>query len=45
MTTRLIPGLGTSMVGASYRYTDSELVNGTTYFYKLEDVVVYHFNP
>ena len=38
VTTRLIPGLGTSMVGASYRYTDSELVNGTTYFYKLEDV-------
>ena len=45
VTTRLIPGLGTSMVGASYRYTDSELVNGTIYFYKLEDVVVYHFNP
>ena len=38
VTKRLIPGLGSSLVGASYSYTDAELVNGTTYFYKLEDV-------
>jgi len=38
MTTRLIPGLGSSPEGARYQYVDSGLENGTTYFYKLEDV-------
>jgi hypothetical protein len=38
VTSRLIPGLGTSPEGARYRYVDSGLSNGTTYFYKLEDV-------
>ena len=34
----LIPGLGSSPEGKSYRYVDSGLANGTTYFYRLEDV-------
>jgi hypothetical protein len=38
ITSRLIPGLGSSPEGARYRYLDSGLSNGTTYFYKLEDV-------
>jgi hypothetical protein len=38
ITETLIPGLGSSPSGARYRYVDSGRVNGTTYFYKLEDV-------
>ncbi len=38
ITTTLIPGLGSSPAGARYRYLDSDVVNGVTYFYKLEDV-------
>ena len=34
----MVPGLGSSPLGASYRYVDSGLVNGTTYFYELEDL-------
>ena len=33
-----IPGLGSSPVGARYRYRDDGLVNGNTYSYKLEDI-------
>jgi hypothetical protein len=38
VTSQLIPGLGSSPVGASYSYSDSGLVPGTRYFYKLEDL-------
>jgi hypothetical protein len=38
ITASLIPGLGASPVGARYRYLDSDVTNGITYFYKLEDV-------
>jgi hypothetical protein len=38
LTSRPIPGLGSSPAGARYLYRDSGLVNGTTYFYKLEDI-------
>jgi hypothetical protein len=38
ITLRLVPGLGSSPAGASYRYRDEGLVNGLSYFYKLEDV-------
>jgi hypothetical protein len=38
VTAQLIPGLGSSPEGATYRYVDSGLENGTTYFYQLEDV-------
>jgi hypothetical protein len=38
ITTKPVPGLGSSPSGASYRYLDSGLVNGETYFYKLEDI-------
>jgi len=38
ITSRLIPGLGSSPVGARYSYLDSRLVNGVAYFYKLEDI-------
>jgi hypothetical protein len=34
----LIPGLGSSPEGRSYRHVDFGLVNGTPYFYRLEDV-------
>jgi hypothetical protein len=34
----VIPGLGSSPLGARYRYVDSGLVNGQTYFYQLEDL-------
>ena len=34
----MVPGLGSSPLGASYRYVDSGLVNGQTYFYELEDL-------
>jgi hypothetical protein len=38
ITSAAIPGLGSSPSGATYRYTDSGLENGTTYYYKLEDI-------
>jgi hypothetical protein len=38
ITSTVIPGLGSSPVGASYRYVDSGLANGVMYFYKLEDI-------
>jgi hypothetical protein len=38
ITASVIPGLGSSPSGASYRYTDSALTNGVTYYYKLEDI-------
>jgi hypothetical protein len=38
LNTSLVPGLGSSPVGASYSWRDSGLVNGTRYFYRLEDV-------
>jgi hypothetical protein len=38
ITSAVIPGLGSSPAGASYSYLDRGLANGTTYFYKLEDI-------
>ena len=38
VTSQVIPGLGNSPVGANYVYLDEGLANGTTYFYKLEDI-------
>jgi hypothetical protein len=38
LTESLIPGLGSSPVGAEYAFRDSEVTNGVTYFYQLEDV-------
>jgi len=38
ITASAIPGLGSSPVGARYRYVDSGLANGKTYFYQLEDI-------
>ncbi len=38
LTERLIPGLGSSPEGAGYSYRDAGLVNGTTYYYQLEDI-------
>jgi hypothetical protein len=38
ITSSLIPGLGSSPVGASYSWRDGGLTNGTRYFYRLEDV-------
>jgi alpha-tubulin suppressor-like RCC1 family protein len=38
ITTRAIPGLGSSPVGAKYSYRDEGLTNGVTYYYKLEDI-------
>ncbi len=38
ITATLVPGLGSSPVGASYAWTDRGLVNGTRYHYRLEDV-------
>jgi hypothetical protein len=38
ITATVIPGLGSSPVGASYNYVDRGLANGATYFYKLEDI-------
>ena len=38
ITASLIPGLGSSPVGASYVYRDVGLVAGVTYHYTLEDV-------
>ncbi len=38
ITASLVPGLGSSPTGASYRYRDAGLQNGQTYYYQLEDV-------
>jgi hypothetical protein len=38
ITSSVIPGLGSSPAGASYRYRDTGLSNGTTYSYLLEDI-------
>ncbi len=38
ITPSLIPGLGSSPEGASYSFRDTGLQNGTTYFYRLEDI-------
>ena len=38
LTKSLIPGLGSSPVGAEYSYRDAGVENGVTYFYELEDV-------
>ena len=38
ITSRVIPGLGSSPQGAKYAYRDSDLTNGATYYYKLEDI-------
>ncbi len=38
ITERLIHGLGSSPAGAEYTYRDTDVANGTTYFYQLEDV-------
>ena len=38
ITSNAIPGLGSSPVGARYSYRDTNLTNGVTYYYKLEDV-------
>jgi hypothetical protein len=34
----LIPARGNADTGASYEFTDSDVVQDTTYYYKLEDV-------
>lgn len=38
ITTRLIPGLGSSPAGARYRYRDAAVENGRSYYYELEDI-------
>jgi hypothetical protein len=38
LTAVLIPGLGSSPVGAAYSWHDAGLRNGTRYYYRLEDV-------
>ncbi len=38
VTTSVIPGLGSSPVGARYLYRDTGLSPGTTYYYELEDI-------
>jgi hypothetical protein len=38
LTSSLVPGLGSSPLGQSYSWLDSGLANGTTYYYRLEDV-------
>jgi hypothetical protein len=38
ITPFLIPGLGSSPEGKRYSFVDAGLVNGATYFYRLEDV-------
>jgi len=38
ITSSLIPGLGSSPDGAQYAYRDTGLVNGSTWYYLLEDV-------
>ena len=34
----LIPGLGNSAMGKEYEFVDNDVVDGTVYYYKLEDV-------
>jgi len=38
VTAELIPGAGSTSTKQSYTFTDTRLQNGTTYYYKLEDV-------
>ncbi len=38
ITSAASPGLGSSPAGARYRYVDSAVTNGKTYFYRLEDI-------
>ena len=38
VTAQVIPGLGSSPAGASYRFVDDGLTNGVTYYYELEDI-------
>jgi hypothetical protein len=38
ITTSIIPGLGSSPVGASYSYLDADVVPGQRYCYELEDI-------
>jgi uncharacterized membrane protein YgcG len=38
ITASLVPGLGSSPIGASYSYLDGGLANGVTYSYRLEDI-------
>ncbi len=38
LNSSLIPGLGYSIVGRLYWYTDPNVIPGKTYYYKLEDV-------
>ena len=38
LTSSLIPGLGSSAIGRAYSFRDGGLVNGTRYFYRLDDV-------
>jgi uncharacterized delta-60 repeat protein len=38
VTTSLVPGLGSSPEGASYRFVDTSVVNDATYYYTLEDI-------
>jgi hypothetical protein len=38
ITASPIPGLGSSLEGAKYAYRDSGLINGVTYYYKLENI-------
>ncbi|MCG6920093.1 MAG: right-handed parallel beta-helix repeat-containing protein, partial [Acidobacteria bacterium] len=38
LTSSLIPGLGSSPLGQAYSWQDTGLVNGTRYYYRLEDV-------
>jgi CSLREA domain-containing protein len=37
----LIPAEGDAVSGASYTYTDTDVVKGVTYYYKLEDVDIH----
>jgi len=37
----LIPAKGDAHSGASYTYTDTNVVKGVTYYYKLEDVDIH----
>ena len=38
LTAQPVPGLGTSSVGASYRYVDEGVATAKTYYYELEDL-------
>jgi hypothetical protein len=38
LTSSLVPGLGSSPLGQAYSWLDAGLVNGTMYYYRLEDV-------